>query len=365
MKLIMEQWRRYLKEGITDVVYHYTSGLKKAANILKQNRFLASGAYTKGEVETQYGNSKLYYFSTARTPVNAYTGDYPSGAIFKLDGRALGEVYQAKPIDYYGSGEAGHSSKKAANPGEYGTEGFEAEDRIITDEPYIEDADRYIEEIHFAIPLYRWSQDFMEDKPTRKPGSAVEAYQMKGLKEGIAVAEQRNIPFYIHIDKTTWPHVEVGKKKALTSLSQFMEELEKSGVTVREAPDMSGVPKKPGRRTREDEVFRYYVVAKSILAGDKELDTSEIEGDASYTSEERRKKSAQFVFKEITTGPAIGPKGRRYPQIDNALHSIGREADARDTLELLSNLMRQTKQSTVKDFEDYLRKVYEENHGEQ
>ena len=74
MKLLMESWRKFLKEGISPVVYHYTSGLDKSQKILEENRFLTSGAYTKGEVETRFGKGKLYYFSTARTPVNAYTG---------------------------------------------------------------------------------------------------------------------------------------------------------------------------------------------------------------------------------------------------------------------------------------------------
>ena len=204
----------------------------------------------------------------------------------------------------------------------------------------------------------------METKPTRKPGSAIEGYVMEGLEKGVAIAEQRNIPYYIHIDKTTWPNVEVGKKKALTSLSQFMEELQKSGVEVRERPDMSDLPKREGRPTREDEVFRYYVVAKSILAGDEEVDVSEIKGKSGYTPEEMRRENAQKLFKKITTGDP-DPTGRYHPQINNALHSVGREPQSRETLELLSSLFRQTNQSTVKGFENYLRKVYEKNHGDQ
>ena len=51
-KFSMREWRKYKKltEGISDVVYHYTSGLEKGAKILEQNRFVASGGFTK-EVE--------------------------------------------------------------------------------------------------------------------------------------------------------------------------------------------------------------------------------------------------------------------------------------------------------------------------
>ena len=119
MKLLMENWRKFLKEGISDVVYHYTSGITKAAQILEENKFMASGGFTK-EVETELGKGKLYYFSTARTPVNAYTGNYPQGAIFKLDGRALAQKYKGAPVDYWADPERGKSSKLAANVGKTG-----------------------------------------------------------------------------------------------------------------------------------------------------------------------------------------------------------------------------------------------------
>jgi hypothetical protein len=44
---------------------------------------------------------------------------------------------------------------------------------------------------------------------------------------------------------------------------------------------------------------------------------------------------------------------------------VGTDPSGRETLELLSSLFRQTKQSTLKGFENYLRKVYEKNHGDQ
>ena len=68
----MESWRKFLKEGISDVVYHFTNGMEKGAKILEDNRFLASGGFSK-DVESQLGQGKLYYFSTARTAANSYT----------------------------------------------------------------------------------------------------------------------------------------------------------------------------------------------------------------------------------------------------------------------------------------------------
>ncbi len=359
----MEKWRKFkmLNEGISDVVYHYTSGLEKGAKILEQNRFLASGGFTK-DVESELGKGKLYYFSTARTAANAYTGTYPQGVIFKLDGRALGQKYKGVPLDYWATKR--RSSKKAANldPGE--TEGFEAEDRLLLDDPYIEDADRYIDEIHFAIPLYRFEKGMFDDKPKRKAGSSIENYQMEGLRKGVAVAEQRNIPYYIHIDKQTFPFVEVGKKKALTSLSEFMEELEESGVTVNEPRDQASVYKsRSGAEFGEDEVFLYVQAAQDILAGKERFEGSNVKGKVGYRDEAERKREGTVMFRNLTGSPNM--QGRFYREIDNSLHNVSSNPKARKTLEMLASLMRNTKQKTIKDFETYLNQVYKKNQTEQ
>ena len=357
-KFNVKSWKQFqmLNEGISDVVYHYTNGLEKGAKILDQNKFLASGGFTK-DVESELGKGKLYYFSTARTPANAYTGNYPQGVIFKLDGRALGQKYKGVPLDYWATKK--RSSKKAANldPGE--TEGFEAEDRILLDEPYIENADEYIDEIHFAIPLYRFEKGMFDDEPKRKAGSSIEAYTMKGLKDGVAIAEQRNIPYYIHIDKQTFPFVEVGKKKALTSLAAFMEELEKSGVTVNEPPEQSDRLKKY-KVYGVDQVFLYVQAAQDILAGKEQLETDIPDLDDPYTRPGNRKKIATKIFRALAGSPDM--RGRFYRDIDNPLQAIGSKPEGREVTEMLASLMRSTKQKTIKDFETYLNQVYKKNH---
>ena len=352
-----------LNEGISDVVYHYTSGLEKGAKILEDNRFLASGGFTK-DVESELGKGKLYYFSTARTAANAYTGTYPQGVIFKLDGRALGQKYKGVPLDYWATSK--RSSKKAANPDPGETEGFEAEDRILLDEPYIENADEYIDEIHFAIPLYRFEKGMFDDNPTRKAGSSIEAYQMKGLRDGVAIAEQRNIPYYIHTSKETWPFVEVGKKKALTSLSDFKELLQKVGKEVGEPIDTSmykSAYQGPRGEIGEDEVFLYVQAAKDILAGKKSFEGADVKDRGKYRDEDERRRFAAEIFRNITQGRPT-PAGRYHRGIDSDLHSASSNPKARDTLEMLASLMRSTKKKTLKDFEAYLNQVYKQNHGD-
>jgi len=367
MKLLMENWRKFLKEGITDVVYHYTAGVEKAAKILEENRFMASGGFTK-EVEAELGKGKLYYFSTARTPANAYTGNYPQGAIFKLDGRALSQKYKGVPVDYWADPKRGRSSKKAANVDEPGSiEGFEAEDRILLDEPYIDDADTYIDEIHFAIPIYKKEKDMFSGKIERRARSSIAWWQLDGLQRGVAVAEQRNIPYYIHIDQSTYPHVEVGKRKAITSLSDFLVELEKSGVKVGEPPEPLGADSMAARKKRgerkefgEDEIFLFVQAAQDILAGKEQFEGASVQGKVGYREESDRKDLGKVMFRNLAGQP--DGAGRFYMVIDNSLHNAGKNPEARKTVEMLASLMRSTRKTTIKDFETYINQVYKQNH---
>jgi len=367
MKLLMENWRKFLKEGITDVVYHYTAGVEKAAKILEENRFMASGGFTK-EVEAELGKGKLYYFSTARTPANAYTGNYPQGAIFKLDGRALSQKYKGVPVDYWADPKRGRSSKKAANVDEPGSiEGFEAEDRILLDEPYIDDADTYIDEIHFAIPIYKKEKDMFSGKIERRARSSIAWWQLDGLQRGVAVAEQRNIPYYIHIDQSTYPHVEVGKRKAITSLSDFLVELEKSGVKVGEPPEPLGADSMAARKKRgerkefgEDEIFLFVQAAQDILAGKEQFEGASVQGKVGYREERDRKDLGKVMFRNLAGQP--DGAGRFYRDIDNSLHNAGKNPEARKTVEMLASLMRSTRKTTIKDFETYINQVYKQNH---
>ena len=120
------------------------------------------------------------------------------------------------PIDYWATQT--RSSKKAANvqsdPGS--SEAFEAEDRVLLDEPYIEDADRYIDEIHFAVPVFDFSTDFFNQTPTKKVTSGpIRAGTMDALEEAVGIAEQRNIPYYIHTSKETSHLLRSVKRKHL------------------------------------------------------------------------------------------------------------------------------------------------------
>lgn len=68
MKFLMESWRKYLAEGISDTTYHGTS-LASAAKIIQSNTMFLSTAFTKDwEQEKEHSKGKYFYLSLTRSP---------------------------------------------------------------------------------------------------------------------------------------------------------------------------------------------------------------------------------------------------------------------------------------------------------
>ena len=189
-----------LEEGISQVVYHFTS-TDALANILKTNRFMTSVAYGT-PADMAANKKKLYYFSLARSMRSTYAKEGRGAAVIKLDGRKLGNNYKGSPMDYWGPG--------------WSTD--EMEDRIFTDKPYIEPASRYIEEIGVSMPLF----DYGGKRPqtyTDRNIEWVRTIQEEGKKLGI--------PVYIYYDSAGYRSQR--KEKGLTSVDEWIKMFEKIG----------------------------------------------------------------------------------------------------------------------------------------
>jgi len=378
------KWRNFLlKEGISDVVYHSRTQEDRILDILKNDRFLTNGSFSK-EVEGQFGGGKLYFLSTSRTPINNYTSDDPRGAIFKLDGKRLRDKYKGNTIDYYGSGR--RSSKRAADPAG-GYEGFEAEDRIILDDPYVENADEYIEEIHFGIPMFRLEEDFFTDGPERRPARVFQT-SIDLVEEATKIAEQKGIPYYIHVGPETWPHVEVGKKKALRSfeeLQQVLEEFPKDKIMPRaERMNYVSPSEIKGKGRSIDRLDLFTKMARSILEGKTyeqfidllfppEKEPGEIYsglhqrinvvGDMDADYEEYKQKAENDRRQHVSQlyrGIKRDPKGA-FHLIRTELHNLEKSLEARPQVTEVGRLLKQTGTTTVIDLMNYLKKAIEEN----
>lgn len=120
-----------LLEGISPIVYHFTN-LRNLYDILHNNMIeLSPGSFTK-DVEAEKGKGG-YYLSTTRTRTGSFHVNQSFGALIKLDGKKLSQNLSGKAVDYY------PTSMRDYNP-----KGFEQEDRIFSNKPQIDNAQKYI-----------------------------------------------------------------------------------------------------------------------------------------------------------------------------------------------------------------------------
>ena len=113
---------------------------------------------------------KLYYMSTARSKVSDFR--YPtfrntqSMVSIVLDGRKLmADGYSGNPIDYW----EGQSTTD------------EMEDRVLSQEPYINNASKYIIEIHVLFVPENFSNSHLYDESKRMLRNAIKYGKTKGI----------------------------------------------------------------------------------------------------------------------------------------------------------------------------------------
>jgi len=309
MKELLTEWRKYSKEqeevvseGITDVVYHKTR-LDQAADIMKNNKFMTSVAFgTPADADQNKG--KLYYLSTMRSP----TGDYGTGlpaVTFKLDGRKLGQRNKAAAIDYWGP--------------DFPKD--EMEDRVFTDEPYLEPATKYITEVHVGMPI---------DTSTGKmrPARIEEAEALASAAEGAG------IPVYFYTNEKTYGIL--NKTKRLT-LDQWKQAFKKGGGELDEPWGYESSPYKPRLLTD---------VVKIIKA----LESGNVDDiEKGYQTE--------WYTLKYDYG------GERDRQIKNAIHNSKGTPDAREYIDVIAKKVK--KLGSVQAMIDWMQAEIKKHAGEQ
>lgn len=137
---------RLLEAGLSSKLYHIT-GLRAATSILQKDRFELTPSDGNASEVALSGLS--YYLSTSRVPSGGYIRRdvFNKSVIFVLDGRKLGQKYKGAPVDYW-AGSPDHQ---------------EAEDRVLSKSPFINQASRYITSVHAVasyspqvFQLYKW-----------------------------------------------------------------------------------------------------------------------------------------------------------------------------------------------------------------
>lgn len=215
----MRKLLNIISEGVSDILYHKTHS-HAAYEILKTDKFkLSTSAGSSADAK----GDKLYFFSTARNLSSSYfsVGDYT--IIFKLDGRKLGANYKGMPVDYWGA----RSTGKAA----------EEEDRIVTDSPFIENATKYIDELHILLP-HKFEKEFnyMDERnlamklgrdPTDKELEDHRGKRLLGkidndyssiLRKIIILCKKNNIEFFAYVSENNMKYMQTAKALNLTDI---------------------------------------------------------------------------------------------------------------------------------------------------
>jgi hypothetical protein len=156
MKLYIKKLLResLISEAASPVLYHFTRDTS-LSNILKTNKLFLTTSV--GSRSNQFSD-KNYYISFSRTKSikHGYGTKFtrPSSVRIKLDGNKLNQKYKTISIDYW---------QYPKEKGFMGGSGDEMEDRIVSDNDVIDNANKYIESIDIFLPEDGISADIIEN----------------------------------------------------------------------------------------------------------------------------------------------------------------------------------------------------------
>jgi len=198
-----------LTEGLSDILYHftYTSSL---LSILKYNKF-ATSTNLGSTADSWKDKGRYYFFSTQRTKGMSGYGSHHGNVAIVLDGRKLNYIFKGFATDYWNWSK---KMKDYSNKSDYinALKSSENEDRIVTNKPYIDNANKYIIEIHIMI-----SEN--EDKDR--------------VVEIESLCKNLNIPVFFYTDNNSFKLQD--KRKAIPLANISLEPKEKSAYDEKES----------------------------------------------------------------------------------------------------------------------------------
>jgi hypothetical protein len=170
----------FLNEGLSPIVYHYTTAVT-AKNILSTGEFQLSS--TLGSVEEQYAPKGYPYFlSTTRSRRGGYHETIGDDAVlFVLDGKWYSSHYKAAPVDYWSNRDPQKSHHRT----------HEAEDRIFSKDPTM--SIKGVTEIHIYV------------------SPEAESRTKAWARQDLILAKRLGISTYFYTDKNAWRNQDTRK----------------------------------------------------------------------------------------------------------------------------------------------------------
>lgn len=200
----MKTLAQFLDEGLSSVLYHYTS-VRNAAQIVGSDQFTLTAVTTTSDTLAKGKKATAFYLSTTRSKVGAYTKGNIRGVVMELDGRKLGQNYAGSPVDYWGR------EFRKVNP-----TGNEMEDRVYSKKRVIPNATKYIKGLHVLIEVRRQGLTNFEKHFGQKPDDQVnrpplgtvlqfsDEHSKKYIRQLWKVAIQKGVPIYFYDEPKYW-----------------------------------------------------------------------------------------------------------------------------------------------------------------
>jgi hypothetical protein len=229
---VMKEDSEILSEGLSDILYHFTY-TTNLINILKYNKF-ATSSNLGSNADSWKDKGRFYFFSTQRTKgMSGYARHHGNVAIV-LDGRKLNQTFKGSPTDYWNWSKK-RSDYKSIGDYTNALQSEENEDRIVTNKPYIDNANSYILEVHISI-----SEQSGKDE----------------IEEIQTLCQSLNIPVYFYTDENAFKLQD--KRKAIDINSLNLQPKDKTGFYSDE---------KEGERDLYNAKWFFKKIAPSIIAG--------------------------------------------------------------------------------------------------
>jgi len=232
-----------LSEGLSDILYHFTY-IPHLRNILKYNKF-ATSTNLGSSADASKDKGKFFFFSTQRTKgMSGYANHHGNNVAIVLDGRKLNYSFKGFATDYW------NWSKKRSDYNSIGDytnalQSKENEDRIVTNKPYIDNANNYITEIHVLI--------FPEHN------------NQEGVNEIISSCKNLNIPVFFYLDENSF------------KLQNKAKAIPPDQLNLELAPEPTAYDVSKEERDIYDIKWFFKEIAPSIIAGNDIHERDQVE----------------------------------------------------------------------------------------
>lgn len=232
--IMKENENDLLTEGLSDILYHFTH-ISNLISILKYNRF-ATSSNLGSTADSWKDKGRYYFFSTQRTKGMSGYGSHHGTVAIVLDGRKLNQTYKGFATDYWNWSK---KMKDYSNKSDYinALKSEENEDRIVTNKPYIDNASKYIIEIH--VEAKENDREFM----TKEDMEAIIGY-----------SKSYNIPVFFYDNERDFKLQ--NKVRAIAPENLNLQPKEKSDYNEKE-----------GERELYNAKWFFKKIAPSIIAG--------------------------------------------------------------------------------------------------